>query len=110
MSNTSSTPLQTPCAWPGRRLVCRPLHAPEAQPAPPPGRCVAWLFEEVVQEEANCVAGHYLRYAHGDPGQPRGCSVGLFALILAAVCHLTFHLVKLRSLASRSSWNVLSVP
>jgi hypothetical protein len=97
---------------PGRRLVlCMrpPLLAPESKPEQAPGRCVTGQFETVVQEEANCVAGLYLRYARGDPGQPRGCSIGLFALILAAVCHLTFHLVKLRSLASRCSWNVLPV-
>jgi hypothetical protein len=44
-----------------RRFVIRmrrPLHAPEAQPAAPPGRGAAGQLEAVVQEEADGVAGH----------------------------------------------------
>ena len=73
-------------------------------------RCAAGQFEEVVQEVDGGVAGYYLRYACGPLEQPHGRPIGLFVLISAAVCHLTFHLVKLRSPASKCSWNVLSVP
>ena len=38
--------------------------------------------------------------ARGALGQPHGHPIGVFCLILTAVCHLTFHLVELRSLAN----------
>jgi hypothetical protein len=65
---------------------------------------------EVFQEEDDGVAGDYLRYTRGALEQPHGRPIGLFVLISAAVCHLTFHLVKLRSPASKCSWNVVYVP
>jgi hypothetical protein len=49
------------------------------------------------------LAQEYLRYTRSALGQPHGRPIGLFALILTAVCCLTIRLFKLRSLAIKYS-------